>query len=575
MAGILIPTITAHLQHAFDAVIAPCVAVNLRPAEITSADLQTNDALRLGVTYPGGAKALAEAVAARVPEGELHEPPWVSGPGYLNVRLRDCWLARHLVQVVQDDALSLVPPIRPRRVLVDYSSPNVAKRMHVGHLRSTILGDALVRVLRRVGHEVLGDNHVGDWGTQFGLLLWGCKALLHRAPTDLADVNIDTLEELYRNASTRARADPEVAEAARRELVALQQGDPQRLAVWERFVALSRHEAERLYARLDVRHDLWLGESYYNPMLPGVVARLRASGLAEDSEGAVVVRFPEGSELASMPFLVEKSDGGYLYATTDVATVIDRIERLHAEHIIYVVDVRQALHFRQLFTTARLLGYDARLDHVGFGMMLGADGRPFRTRDGGTVTLEALLDEAEERVLPIVRERWPDASPTELHTLAACIGVSAIKYADLSMSLATDYRFDWERMLSAEGDTGPYLLYGLVRLRSLLRRADSRQGEAIDADAVTFATPIERRLAVTLARFGDVLDQTAEQLRPHVLCNYLHGLVKTFSNFYHDCPVLDAPTEATRASRLLLVRASERVLAAGLECLNLPRIDRM
>ena len=575
MAGILLPTITARVQRAFDTVLATDATVSVRSAEVATADLQTNDALRLGAKYPGGARALAAAVAAQVGEDEMHAPLTVSGPGYLNVRLRDEWLARHLLRVVSDDALGLEPPTRPRRVIVDYSSPNVAKRMHVGHLRSTILGDTLARVLRRVGHHVLGDNHVGDWGTQFGLLLWGWKALLGRTPEDLDGVDIDALEALYRDASTRAREDPEVAAAARRELVALQQGDPERLALWQVFVALSRREAERLYERLGVRHDLWLGESHYNPMLPDVVARLRASGHAEDSEGAVVVRFPE-AELAATPFLIEKSDGGYLYATTDIATVIDRVERLEAEHVVYVVDVRQSLHFRQLFATARMLGYDTRLDHVGFGMMLGADGRPFRTRDGGTVTLEALLDEAEERTLPTVRERWPEASPKDLRSIAACVGVAAVKYADLSMSLGSDYRFDWDRMLSAEGDTGPYLLYGLVRLRSLLRRAaDAGSAPADASQTVRFTTPVERRLAVTLARFGDALDQTAEQLRPHILCGYLHGLVKTFSAFYHDCPVLDAPTPEERACRLLLVRATERVLDAGLECLNLPRPERM
>lgn len=487
---------------------------------------------------------------------------------YLNFSLRPDWLAAELVRRSESPTLGISPADAPESVVVDFSSPNVAKRMHVGHLRSTIIGDALVRTLRRLGHSVTSDNHIGDWGTQFGMLLWAWKS--HRDDARYAEAPIDELERLYRLAVKAGQESAEVAAACRRELALLQRGDPQNLEIWREFVSVSLNEAAQIYRRLGVRFDLCLGESAYRDELGPLVEDLLSEGVAVSDGPSVVVRFAPESELAASPLLVQKTDGAWLYATTDIATIDRRVSDLRADRIIYVVDVRQSLHFKQIFAVARMRGLRVQCDHVGFGMMLGCDGRPFRTRDGGTLTLSALLDEATARALAEVQSRCPDLSPECHARVASAVGIAAVKFADLSHNLATDYRFDWDAMLSFDGNSGPYLQYTLVRARSLLDAV----GAPGTATPPSLSIPEERALATRLLEFPETLSRVASMCRPHLLCEYLIDLARAFNAFYAVCDVKRAEA-STRAGRTVLVQLTERTLAAGLDCLNLPVPDVM
>ncbi|MBL8784450.1 MAG: arginine--tRNA ligase [Deltaproteobacteria bacterium] len=538
-------------------------------------DYQVNAILPLAKLLKGNPRALAQRFVEVFDSRGMCLAPEIAGPGFVNLRLDPSWLAAELGRAATDARLGVAPVAQPQRVIVDFSSPNVAKRMHVGHLRSTVIGDALVRTLKFLGHAVVGDNHIGDWGTQFGILLWAWKR-----GHDEAALNADPigeLERLYKEGTAAMKADVEIANACRAELAKLQAGDAENKALWERFVAVSRAEAERVYARLEVTFDSWHGESFYNDRLPGLVEELRAKGVATESEGAICI-FLDEPGLPTTPFIIRKSDGAFLYATTDLATVEYRRETLHAERLVYVVDVRQSDHFRQLFATCKKIGWDADFVHVGFGMMLGADGRPFKTRDGGVVRLDQLLDEAEERILPVVREKWPEATEAAQRLIASKVGAGAVKYADLAQNLATDYKFDWDKLLAADGNTGPYLQYALVRCLSIFREAENRLGLvfAPDGTALLLGTDEEKALALELARFGDTLDRMGAQLLPHILCEYLFALARLFSAFYAKCPILASNIDAaTRHSRLTLTHLVWRTLETGLSCLNIPRVTRM
>ncbi|MCB9728982.1 MAG: arginine--tRNA ligase [Deltaproteobacteria bacterium] len=577
MSGRLVEELTRRAALAMREVFEVDADPEVRPTnDPRFGDYQINGVLPLARRIGGNPRQLATRLLEGLDLGDMCLPPEIAGPGFINLRLDPFWVAREAGRVASDPRANISPVQAPQCVVVDFSSPNVAKRMHVGHLRSTIIGDALVRTLRFLGHRVVGDNHVGDWGTQFGILLWAWERHADQAALD-ADP-IGELERLYKLGSEAAKADPQVADACRAELAALQAGDPERLALWKRFVAISRADAEAIYARLGVSFDTWHGESFYHERLAGVVERLCERGLARESEGAIAVFFDEDGDLGGTPLLVQKSDGAYLYATSDVATAEYRIETYAPDRIVYVVDVRQSLHFKQLFATLEALGYDqVRFEHVGFGMMLGADGRPFRTRDGGTVTLAALLEEAEERILPIVAEKWPDASEDEQRDIARRVGYGAVKYADLSQNLTTDYRFDWDKFLAAEGNTGPYLQYALVRIRSVLREYEVRVGRPFVADGAPLRLEAdqERELATELLKLGDALDSAARLSRPHIVCEYLFGVARRFSPFYAACPILGAPDEGLRDSRVALAVATARTLEIGLDCLNIPLLDRM
>lgn len=538
-------------------------------------DYQINGVLPLAKQLKESPRALAARVVEALDVSEMCEAPEIAGPGFINLHLKPEWLAGRLSAALGDDRLGIAPVANPEAIVIDFSSPNVAKRMHAGHLRSTIIGDAIGRTLRFLGHTVIGDNHVGDWGTQFGILLWAWER--HADEGALERDAIGELERLYKLGSEASRADEAVAAACRAELVALQQGDPARHALWERFVAISRADAESIYERMSVDFDTWHGESFYHDALPGVVAGLQASGLARESEGAIAVFFEDIERMADKPFLIRKSDGAFLYATTDIATLNYRVERYAPARIIYVVDVRQSLHFNQLFETFRRMGNTVDLQHVGFGMMLGSDGRPFKTRDGGTISLAALLDEAESRILPKVEVKWPESTDEERHAIASDVGIGAVKYADLSHNLATDYRFEWDKLLAADGNTGPYLQYTVVRLRSVLREYEARSGEAFvpRGTTVSLVAPEEIALAKSVLRLGDTLDAVSRTLRPHFLCDAVYSIARSFNPFYAKCSILGAPDEPTRQSRLALCHATARAMEIGLNCLNIPVVDKM
>lgn len=550
---------------------------DVRPtADARFGDYQVNGILPLAKRLKDNPRKLAErfvaAFASDTDHGPMCLPLEIAGPGFVNVRLDPTWVAGVAGLSAADPRAAVAPVPSPETVVVDFSSPNVAKRMHVGHLRSTVIGDALCRTLRFLGHTVIADNHIGDWGTQFGILLW---AWSHHADEAALEADpIGELERLYKEGSAAAKADPTIADATRAELAALQAGDPARRALWERFVAISRDEAERIYRKLEVDFDTWLGESFYHDALGPLVDDMLDRGIAVISDGAACV-FLDAPGLPKTPFIVRKSDGAFLYATTDLATVAYRAETLNADRCVYVVDVRQSDHFRQLFATARLLGFDLDFVHVGFGMMLGADGRPFKTRDGGTVRLDQLLDEAEERILPVVREKWPDAPEAEQRTIAARVGAGAVKYADLAQNLATDYKFDWDKLLAADGNTGPYLQYSLVRTLSVLREYTARFGAEYlpDGKPLDLATAEELELARELLRFGDTVERVAATFLPHILCEYIYGIARRFNAFYAKCSILGDETH--RDSRLALTHLTWRTLELGLSCLNIPRVSRM
>lgn len=577
MSGRLVEELSRRAARGMNAAFGADADPEVRPTnDPRFGDYQINGVLPLARRLGENPRKLAERLLASLDLGDMCLAPEIAGPGFINLRLDPAYIARQAGHIAVDPRAGISPVERPESVVVDFSSPNVAKRMHVGHLRSTIIGDALVRTLRFLGHSVVGDNHVGDWGTQFGILLWAWER--HADEAAFERDAIGELERLYKLGSEASKASPEVAAACRAELAALQGGDPARLAQWDRFVAVSRADAEAIYARLGVSFDAWHGESFFHDRLAGVVERLQERGLARESEGAIAVFFDEESDLGSTPFLVQKSDGAYLYATTDIATFEYRAATYAPDRIIYVVDVRQSLHFKQLFAVIEAMGNErVRLEHVGFGMMLGSDGRPFRTRDGETITLAALLTEAEERILPIVAEKWPDASDAEQRAIAAQVGIGAVKYADLSQNLTTDYRFDWDKFLAAEGNTGPYLQYALVRIRSILREYEARFGAAFVATGAPLVLQAdqERELATELLKLGDALDAAARLSRPHILCEYLFGVARRFSPFYAACPILSAPDDALRESRVALSVATARTLEIGLACLNIPPLERM
>ncbi|MFO0746350.1 MAG: arginine--tRNA ligase [Myxococcota bacterium] len=579
VTGRLIAAIDALARSAMAKAFPEVDAAELRPdvkptAEAKFGDYQVNGILPLAKSLKANPRALAARFVEAFDGGGIVGTPEIAGPGFINLRLRPDWVAAEIGRIAMDsERLRVSPVAHPETIVVDFSSPNVAKRMHVGHLRSTVIGDALVRTLRFLGHKVIGDNHIGDWGTQFGTLLWAWKAG-GRDEAALAQDPIGELERLYKEGTARSKEDESVAAACRAELQLLQAGDPERKALWERFVAISRGEAERIYARLEVGFDTWLGESAYNDRLASLVDMLMALGLASVSEGAVAI-FLDGPGLPKTPFLIRKSDGAFLYATTDLATIEHRIKAFGATRCVYVVDVRQSDHFRQLFATVEKLGWKVDLVHVGFGMMLGPDGRPFKTRDGGVVRLDQLLDEAEERILPLVRERWPDVGEEQQRGIASKVGAGAVKYADLAQNLATDYKFDWEKLLAADGNTGPYLQYTLVRTLSVFREHEARFKTTFvpDGAPVTLAHDEERALAWELVRFGDAVERVGQQLLPHHLCEYLYGLARAFNAFYAKHTILG--DDALRQSRATLTHVVHRTLEAGLSCLNIPRVARM
>lgn len=506
---------------------------------------QTNAALRLAKSEGRPPREVAADLVAKIKLDDLCEPLEIAGPGFINIRIKASVLATVASEVLADPDCGIGKAEHPNTVVIDYSAPNVAKQMHVGHLRSTIIGDCFVRVLRAQGHTVISANHIGDWGTQFGMLV---EQVLFEG-IDVAALTLDDAAALYVRARAHFDSDPSFTELARTRVVALQAGDPQTLAIWQSLIDVSLVGFNEAYRRLGVllTDDDLDGESFYNDKLPLVAEDLEARGIARIDDGALCV-FIDGDET---PMIVRKRDGGFGYAATDLAAIRYRTQELGADRIIYVVGVPQSHHFEQVFAVARQAGYlpqTASASHVGFGSVLGSDGKMFKTREGGTVTLKSLLDSAEE-------------------VATSEIALAAIKYADLSNSLHKDYVFDLDRMVATTGNTGPYLQYAHARASRILRNA-AEQGLAELSEVLVVTEPAEHNLALLLSRFGEVVAEVGENLQPHKLCAYLYDLATAMSVFYEQCPVLKSDGDV-RASRLALCAATKNVLARGLYLLGI------
>jgi arginyl-tRNA synthetase len=553
---------------------ANLASVQVRPCpDPKFGDYQSNSLMALAKERKSNPRQLAQQVLERLDVEGLTEKAEIAGAGFLNFRAKREAIAGLLKSAHRGEHLFYEVTSAPRTIIVDFSSPNVAKAMHVGHIRSTILGDAISRILRLLGHKVITDNHIGDWGTQFGKLLVGWRRELDESA--LAADPLGEMERLYKKINNEFEKDEAVAALARQELVKLQNGDAENLAIWEKMIELSLREFEKVYRRLGVNFDFILGESYYNSALKGIVQRLRDLGVARESEGAVVVFFEDTPDLKEQPAIIQKSDGGANYTTTDLATLDYRIETWKPDEIVYVTDARQQLHFKQLFAVFRRWMPDlkVRLSHVWFGMILGPDNKPFKTRTGDNIKLTDLLDEAEERALAVVTEKNPDLPESERKEIARVVGIGSIKYSDLLPNRQSDYVFSWEKMLALNGNTAVYLQYAYTRVRSIFRKAEESIAEKREA-IFELKSADELALAKHLLNFGLVLEAVAEDYRPNYLCNYLYELAGHFARFYESSPVLKAEPQE-KADRLALCDLTGKVLKQGLQVLGIETTERM
>jgi arginyl-tRNA synthetase len=547
-------------------------------------DYQTNAALVVGKQRGENPREVAEKIVGNLNVGDVCEPPVIAGPGFINFTLRPGAVAEKTASVLSDERLGVAETESPRRIVIDFGSPNVAKPMHVGHIRSTVLGDALARIATFLGHEVIRDNHIGDWGTQFGMVIYGWKNLLDQRA--LQQNPLAEIVRIYKETNALATSDPQVREACRQELVKLQGGDKENIDIWNECVAFSMKDFKHVYELLDIHYDIQRGESFYNDRLPGVVERLLKSGIAEVSEGAVVVFFRDIPELADKPCIIRKRDGGFNYATTDIATVDYRLDDLKADSVWYVVGAPQTLHFKQIFEIARRQGYQADLRHITFGSILGEDRKLMKTRSGENVPLRELLEEACRRARKIIEEKNPDLSEAEKIDVAQKIGIGAVKYADLSQYRMTDYVFLWDKMLSLQGNTAPYLQNAYVRIRSIFRKAGEspvatplggvtkKTGHRPVTTTLTLTNPVEINLAKRLCQFAEIVAQVLNDFRPNILANYLFEVANGFHTFYEACPVLKSE-EPARSSRLALCDLTGRVLRRGLDLLGIKVPEKM
>jgi len=555
---------------------ADCEPQVRQSAKVQFGDYQANGIMAVAKKLGQAPRQLAESVMTHLDLKGIASRVEIAGPGFINIFLDRDWLAAQAKQALTQPRLG-VAAVEPQTIVVDYSAPNVAKEMHVGHVRSTIIGDAAVRTLSFLGHNVIRANHVGDWGTQFGMLI----AYLEKQQNEHhEEIALADLEAFYREAKRTYDEDEAFAERARAYVVKLQGGDEYCRAMWKKLVDITMGQNQLIYDRLNVtltRKDV-MGESLYNDMLPGIVDDLRAKGLAVTSEGATVVFLDEfkNKEGEPMGVIIQKKDGGYLYTTTDIACAKYRYETLKADRVLYYIDSRQHQHLQQAWTIVRKAGYvpeSVPLEHHAFGMMLGKDGLPFKTRSGGTIKLADLLEEAHDRALALVREKNPEMSEAELQQLAEVVGIGAVKYADLSKSRTTDYIFDWDNMLAFEGNTAPYMQYAYTRVLSVFRKA------GVDVDTIDAPLAItedrEAQLATRLLQFEETITQVARDGTPHVMCAYLYDLAGLFSGFYEHCPILSAEDEATRQSRLQLAALTAKTLKQGLDTLGIKTVERM
>lgn len=556
---------------------ADCEPQVRQSAKVQFGDYQANGVMAVAKKLGMAPRQLAEQVLSHLDLNGIANKVEIAGPGFINIFLDPAFLADNVNLALQSERLGVAKP-QPQTIVVDYSAPNVAKEMHVGHLRSTIIGDASVRTLEFLGHRVIRANHVGDWGTQFGMLI----AYLEKQQQENAgEMALADLEGFYREAKKHYDEDEAFAERARSYVVKLQGGDEYFLQMWRKLVDITMSQNQITYDRLNVtltRDDV-MGESLYNPMLPGIVADLKAKGMAVESEGATVVFLDEykNKEGEPMGVIIQKKDGGYLYTTTDIACAKYRYETLHADRVLYYIDSRQHQHLMQAWTIVRKAGYvpeSVPLEHHMFGMMLGKDGKPFKTRAGGTVKLADLLDEALERARRLVAEKNPDMPADELEKLANAVGIGAVKYADLSKNRTTDYIFDWDNMLAFEGNTAPYMQYAYTRVLSVFRKAGIDES-ALAAAPVVISEDREAQLAARLLQFEETLAVVAREGTPHVMCAYLYDLAGLFSGFYEHCPILSAESEEARNSRLKLALLTAKTLKLGLDTLGIETVERI
>ena len=578
--------LTSRLQAAFTAAgidlpegFTPGVVI---ASDTRFGDYQSNAAMILAKQLKTNPRALAEQIKAALKVEDLCEKITVDGPGFLNLTLSPAALAQRLSVIVKDDHVGVPPVEKPKTIVVDFSAPNIAKPMHVGHIRSTFIGDSLARVARFIGHKVITDNHVGDWGTQFGMIIHGWKTQL-----DQEKLKADPIHELvsvYKAVNAAAKADEAVLEVCKGELVKLQQGDAENLGIWKECVRLTLEQLEKVYGALDIKFDYYLGESFYNDALAPLVTEMLNQGIATISEGATVV-FSDGSvkpendpflirdkdEWKPAPCIIRKGDGGFLYATTDLATIDYRVKEWQADEIWYVVGAPQQLHFRQVFAAAQRRGVTTKMIHIAFGSILGPDGKMFKTRSGETVGLLEVIDEAIERARAAADEKEQGLSDTEKDEIARIIGGGAVKYAELSQNRLTDYKFSWDKMLSLQGNTAPYLINAYVRTRSIFRKLD---GEVTLTDDLAITEPAERALAMKLAQFAENAHDILDDHRPNLLANYLYELADTYHSFYEACHVLRSEGTA-RNTRLTLCEATGRVLKTGLGLLGIQTTERM
>jgi arginyl-tRNA synthetase len=548
-------------------------------------DFQINGAMPLGKELGKPPRELALPIAEALAGVDAIEKAEVAGPGFVNIHLALSWIASKLTEALRDAARDGVPAVEEAsRIVVDFSSPNIAKQMHVGHLRSTIIGDAIALILSFMGHDVVRDNHLGDWGTQFGLLIvgmreWGDEGALQSDP-------IAELERVYKLASERARNDEAFAKQARAELAKLQSGDEENHKLWEHFVEVSRRALDAVYAELGVSFDVWLGESTYHDALPGVVDDLLERGIARVDDGAVCIFWgelddaPGSLRKQETPFIVRKKDGAFLYSTTDIATIRYRKDHLHADRALYVVDNRQGLHFQQLFAVMKLLGTDMELEHVGFGTVLGNDGKPLRTRDasGHVITLASLLEESKQRARQRIDEGIAEGRlrvrPEEIDEVSRVVGIGAVKYADLRQNRLSDYQFNWDKMISFQGNAGPYLQYAYARCASIFAKGGIDMDAIATRATITLDAPAEQTLGKHLLRFADAVYHAGATSQPHVVCEHIYELARAFNGFYAECPVLDSEG-ATRESRLGLTALTARQIRRGLGLVGIGVVDRM
>ena len=570
------------LQSAVAAVLpdADVSSVLVRPCpDPKFGDYQTNALMGLAKVRKMNPRQLATDVIAKLEVADLCHKTEIAGAGFINFTVKPEVMARIALEALRGEHLFFKPTAQPRTIVIDFSSPNVAKPMHVGHIRSTILGDSLARTFRALGHRVVTDNHIGDWGTQFGKLLVGWKEYLDEAA--LAAEPIAEMERLYKKVNAECDADEKRLAQAREELVKLQNGDAENLAIWKRMIELSQHQFDTIYGRLGVAFDHTLGESFYNPQLKSVVEELVAKGIARESEGAKAI-FSDGTlppkedpfliqrdgEWHPNPALIQKTDGAANYATTDLATLEYRWKTWQPSEIVYVTDGRQQLHFRQIFAAwgrwQPEIAAKMKLAHVWFGSILGDDGKPFKTRSGDTVKLSDLLDEAEERALATVTEKNPELPEAQRREIARVVGLGSVKYADLCQNRQSDYVFSWDKMLALTGNTAPYLQYAYTRVCGIKRKA----GMVACPDALSLTEPEEVAVVRHLLNFGSVLEAVGADYRPNYLCSYLYELAGLLSKFYERCPVLTAD-EPVRSSRLGLCLVSGKVLQKGLELLGI------